>query len=259
MKQNEIAGVGNHYQFKFREYDPRIGKFWSEDPLFKKYPSIASYTFAEDRVIDGMDLEGAEFYSVHMNEDPSGKRTVTYIVNYTNIPQQGMINSPTKDGYGERGDVGVTYTITKVDKDGKAISKTGFNVKNIYGVYQGGNNPKKYWQKPGPDGEYPDDYTMSPIDETDANAKQHDKDYDAAHIKGAGGVFGGVEGDKGAIANKDYIDRANKTIAKQKRGEKDDITGKPVTKAAANNAKQGKMLFKIANGAKPRPGYGGVK
>src|SRR5690606_30139980 len=24
-KTNEVAGIGNHYEFKFREYDPRIG------------------------------------------------------------------------------------------------------------------------------------------------------------------------------------------------------------------------------------------
>jgi RHS repeat-associated protein len=61
-KTNEVAGEGNHYEFKYREYDPRIGKFWSVDPLFKKYPWNSSYAFAENRVIDGIDLEGLEHY-----------------------------------------------------------------------------------------------------------------------------------------------------------------------------------------------------
>lgn len=50
-----------HYQYKFREYDPRIGRFWSVDPLAGKYPYNSPYNFAEDRVIDGQDLEGLEY------------------------------------------------------------------------------------------------------------------------------------------------------------------------------------------------------
>ncbi len=61
-KVEEVAGKGNHYEFKYREYDPRIGKFWSVDPLFKKYPWNSSYAFAENRVTDGIDLEGLEHY-----------------------------------------------------------------------------------------------------------------------------------------------------------------------------------------------------
>ncbi|MFT5832538.1 MAG: RHS repeat-associated protein [Cognaticolwellia sp.] len=49
--------------FKYRVHDPRIGKFLSVDPLSPKYPWNSSYAFAENRVIDGIDLEGAE----HLN------------------------------------------------------------------------------------------------------------------------------------------------------------------------------------------------
>jgi RHS repeat-associated protein len=60
-KVNEVSGLGNHYEFKYREYDPRIGKFWSVDPLFKDYPWNSTYAFAENRVVDGKDLEGLEY------------------------------------------------------------------------------------------------------------------------------------------------------------------------------------------------------
>ena len=34
-KDNEFTGIdGGHYEFKFREYDCRIGRFWTVDPLF---------------------------------------------------------------------------------------------------------------------------------------------------------------------------------------------------------------------------------
>ena len=62
-KTNEVAGEGNHYEFKYREYDPRIGKFWSVDPLFASYPWNSTYAFAENRPIDGIDLEGTEWFN----------------------------------------------------------------------------------------------------------------------------------------------------------------------------------------------------
>jgi len=64
-KTDEISGEGNHYQFKYREYDPRIGRFWSVDPLAAYYPWNSPYAFAENRVIDGIDLEGLEYVSVN--------------------------------------------------------------------------------------------------------------------------------------------------------------------------------------------------
>lgn len=59
-KDNEIYGKGNAYYFKFREHDARIGRFWSVDPLDAKYPYWTPYQFSGNRVIDMMELEGAE-------------------------------------------------------------------------------------------------------------------------------------------------------------------------------------------------------
>jgi hypothetical protein len=156
--------------------------FWSVDPIAKQYPWNGTYNFAEDRVIDGRNLEGKEFYSMHINETPDGTRTLVGVINYTNVEQKGMRNISNQNGYGPQGDFGVNYTITKVDKDGNLISKSGFNIKNnIHGVYAGSKNPQKVWKAPDPKtGEYKDDYSLPPIDEVDAAAKQHDLDYDAA-------------------------------------------------------------------------------
>lgn len=52
--------TGTHLNFKFRGYDPRLGKFWSVDPLAKDYPWNSPYAFAENDVIRSIDLEGAE-------------------------------------------------------------------------------------------------------------------------------------------------------------------------------------------------------
>ncbi len=72
-KDNEIAGVGNSLNFKFRMYDPRLGRFKSVDPLFKSYPWNSTYAFAENDVIRNLDLEGAEKYDYKMSMTKQGK------------------------------------------------------------------------------------------------------------------------------------------------------------------------------------------
>ena len=54
-------GNSVHYDYGFRIYDPSIAKFLSVDPLAKDFPWNSPYAFAENRVIQGIDLEGAEF------------------------------------------------------------------------------------------------------------------------------------------------------------------------------------------------------
>ena len=59
---DEVAGDGNSVVFKYRILDPRIGRFLSVDPLGRNYPWNSSYCFAENSVIDGIDLEGMEYF-----------------------------------------------------------------------------------------------------------------------------------------------------------------------------------------------------
>jgi RHS repeat-associated protein len=60
-KDNEIKGEGNSYNFTFRMYDPRLGRFLSVDPIGKNYPHSSPFAFAENCPISGIDLEGSEF------------------------------------------------------------------------------------------------------------------------------------------------------------------------------------------------------
>lgn len=43
-------------------YDGRLGKFLSVDPLTPKYPELTPYQFASNRPIDGIDLDGLEYF-----------------------------------------------------------------------------------------------------------------------------------------------------------------------------------------------------
>ncbi|MFH6996039.1 RHS repeat domain-containing protein [Flavobacterium sp. FlaQc-48] len=64
-KDDELKGEGNSLNYTFRMHDPRIGRFLSVDPLTKSYPHNSPYAFSENRVIDGMELEGLEYLSFH--------------------------------------------------------------------------------------------------------------------------------------------------------------------------------------------------
>lgn len=58
---NEIKGEGNSLNYTFRMHDPRVGRFFSVDPFEKSYPWNSMYAFAENKVINGIDLEGLEY------------------------------------------------------------------------------------------------------------------------------------------------------------------------------------------------------
>lgn len=51
----------NWYQFRFRNHDPQLGRFVQIDPLASDYLYNSTYAYAENRPIDGIDLEGLEY------------------------------------------------------------------------------------------------------------------------------------------------------------------------------------------------------
>ncbi len=72
-KDDEIYGEGNAVSFKYRISDARIGRFLSQDPLFKDYPWNSPYAFSENRVTDCIELEGLESWSMHLPANMSQK------------------------------------------------------------------------------------------------------------------------------------------------------------------------------------------
>lgn len=59
------SGTGNHYDYGFRVYDPRIAKFLSVDPLAPEYPMLTTYQFASNSPIWAIDLDGLEAFIIH--------------------------------------------------------------------------------------------------------------------------------------------------------------------------------------------------
>ncbi|MCU0442738.1 MAG: hypothetical protein MUE96_10095 [Bacteroidia bacterium] len=57
---DETYGTGNEYDYGFRIYNPRLGKFLSTDPLEKEYPFYTPYQFASNTPIMAVDVDGLE-------------------------------------------------------------------------------------------------------------------------------------------------------------------------------------------------------
>ena len=64
----------NWLSFKYRNYDPTIGRFMSIDPLAEDFVYNGTYNFAENKVISHLELEGLE--GIHSSKvDGAGIRT----------------------------------------------------------------------------------------------------------------------------------------------------------------------------------------
>jgi RHS repeat-associated protein len=57
-KDDEVKGAGNDYWTHDRVFDPRLGRWMSMDPLFKKIPAFSSYCFSANSPIIFVDQEG---------------------------------------------------------------------------------------------------------------------------------------------------------------------------------------------------------
>jgi hypothetical protein len=59
-KNDELKGDGNSIDYLLRSYDSRKGRFLSLDPLAAKFAWNSPYVYAENKVIENRELEGAE-------------------------------------------------------------------------------------------------------------------------------------------------------------------------------------------------------
>lgn len=149
-KDNEVKGVGNSLDFAFRIYDSRLGKFLSVDPLSKEYPWNSTYAFAENRVIDGKDLEGKEWKSV--TTENGTKLTCTIVlVNMSSLSEKevtklvkDMKKEFKKHFSGEGVDASLVVNVVNNPTPGQRLSMIANPKKTIYvGLLDGEGIRKK--------------------------------------------------------------------------------------------------------------------
>ena len=68
---NEVKGNGNSYTTEFRQYDPRLGRWLSLDPLMAQFPSMSPYVAFDNNPVYYIDPYGLSS-SVKDPEEPEG-------------------------------------------------------------------------------------------------------------------------------------------------------------------------------------------
>lgn len=127
----EVKGVGNQYDYGFRIYDPRLGRFLSVDPLTDKYPWYTPYQFAGNKPIWCIDLDGLEdipmnggnYYSVESLKEAAFK----------DIRVSEAIRR------GERVELRQTYSVSGNRIDRRIVLSPGSTGSNTAEVRQDGN------------------------------------------------------------------------------------------------------------------------
>jgi RHS repeat-associated protein len=87
-QETDKEWLGGAVSYKYRVHDARIGRFLSVDPLAPDYPHNSPYAFSENRVIDGVELEGLEWESV---KDDQGN--VTEVQLNVDLQTEGLTNA----------------------------------------------------------------------------------------------------------------------------------------------------------------------
>jgi hypothetical protein len=94
---DEVKGDGNSVNFSFRMHDPRLGRFFAIDQLAAKYPHNSVYAFSENRVIDGVEMEGLEVVLI-------GKNISATLLLFSGFTEAGIAIGP--DGFYAYGSYG---------------------------------------------------------------------------------------------------------------------------------------------------------
>ncbi|UKB86418.1 hypothetical protein LF887_17160 [Chryseobacterium sp. MEBOG06] len=145
--------------FKWRNYDPTFGRFFSIDPLSEKYAYQSHYNFSENRVVDGRELEGLEWFGVvtrviPLIENSSVKPTIIETV--TKVGEVGTKQSETitkaQQEHFNRGRRIETEQISKMNEEGKEVTK---NTKNFEAIDSktgktGGTRPDGFTKEGNP-------------------------------------------------------------------------------------------------------------
>jgi RHS repeat-associated protein len=246
---NEVKGTGNEQDYGMRIYDPRGGRFLSVDPITSSYPMLTPYQFASNRPIDGTDIDGKEYGTIHVDLYPKGGGTSD---RYYTPYDYGQRNT-----YGPQGP-GVNYDIVvhmqsangyiKVYDDGPIFlprTATQYGLPTDYGNYYGGTTLFRvlktgiidYGNATKPS------YTAQPVDAVDYGAMLHDKGYDLLHAVGANSLFndwGTTPVDERALSGWLAIIRNFKV------GDKDPyLIEQTITKAEMGAADRGATLFQL--------------
>ena len=89
---NEVKGTGNQQDYGMRIYDPRMGRFFSVDPLFRDFAWNSTYSFAENDIIRNIDLDGMEKFPVYNKSIQNKFPSTLKVTNSKTIESERDVN-----------------------------------------------------------------------------------------------------------------------------------------------------------------------
>jgi len=102
--QEKDSELGDYYAFEYRIHDARLGRFFSIDPLFRKYPFLSLYQFAANQPIHAVELEGLE------SSNPLGYTQQSLTLNYGVSMSLGNFGSNISVGFSLSKNTGYFHT-----------------------------------------------------------------------------------------------------------------------------------------------------
>jgi RHS repeat-associated protein len=143
---------GSQQDYGMRIYDPRLGRFLSSDPLFKRFPDLTTYQFASNRPIDGIDLDGLEHEWYVVTEQTDGKSVKVDNASsyYKNIGPHGWGRSITfKNAEGKI--VGTKFIPTLAPDFWSGANRPlyvfGIKIFGKYDSWEGSDQAKVTWER----------------------------------------------------------------------------------------------------------------
>ena len=98
-QEEDSEWKGGAVAFKYRIHDARIGRFLSIDPLSSDYPWNSPYAFSENRLIDGIELEGLEVVLINPNVDSKDARSYRLGMRHTDSDGIHISAHGNRDGF----------------------------------------------------------------------------------------------------------------------------------------------------------------
>ena len=127
-KDDAVKGKGNHYTTRFRQYDPRIARWMSMDPLDKKFPWQSPYVAMDNNPVSLNDVLGdSTKTTVVKYEGQSSYNSETNQVTVTSTKQiRTEIYGPEKNGHSPWLGTMLETVSSKVviDGDGEVLSSS---------------------------------------------------------------------------------------------------------------------------------------
>ncbi len=165
LKTNEIAGEGNSFSTEFRQYDPRLGKWLSLDPLMEQFPWMSPFVGFDNNPILYVDPYGLSSQDGRKGQEEDDKK-----------------KEDEKNGEQKKEDESLNQSDGKIDPEKYGLPKNP----EADGVYTG-NNGKTYAML---DGEWVRSHQLS-IAKVDKNKSKEKKNDSYKGFKGVS--LGGFE------------------------------------------------------------------